>query len=243
MFEGFSQKTNKDNIVTGLWSKEENRDLISRDFTEYLQNINDPNVTEDIFLKILQKGRVLDVACGEGGFIRDCISKNVDIYGVDLAFADSTNVERLIRDGKIIEEMKKRIIAADATALPFKENSFETIFNQAGAFSYTHTPAEMLDTLHEQIRVLSVGGKIIINPVEIHAKGFCPANFVNSFSNKDSKLSEENLVEMESVFSDEITRLVREKKIAVRLNDECRRDASRKEDGLYGTAIITKLSN
>ncbi|MDD5464257.1 MAG: methyltransferase domain-containing protein [Candidatus Moranbacteria bacterium] len=241
MFEGISQKTNKENVVNGLWSKEKNRDLIGRDFSQYLKNINDPGMTEDGFLKMLQKGKVLDVACGEGGFIRDCLEKNVDIFGVDLAFADIANVERLTNEGKLTEEMKKRIFAVDATVLPFEDDSFETIFNSSGAFSYTHTSIEVADMLHEQIRVLSIGGKIIINPVEIHARGFCPANFVNSFLNKESRLSEENLIEMENIFSDEITKLLKEKKIAVELNDECD-DANKKEDGLYGTAIITKLS-
>jgi ubiquinone/menaquinone biosynthesis C-methylase UbiE len=239
MFEGSPEKDNKRVVVNELWSNGENRDLIGRDFSLYAETLKNAGISEENFLEILSKGKVLDVACGEGGFVSGCLERGIDAYGIDLALSEQENIGRLGSEKKLTDDIRGRLIAGDATHLPFADGTFKTIFNQAGAFSYAHGPEEIAGILHEQLRVASEGGKIIINPVEIYGMGFCPINFSNAYLEKEKRQSDEEIESINSAFNDEVKKLVKKGRITVDLFENEKYE--RLDRGtMHGVAIITK---
>lgn len=226
--------------VKELWGNVENKTLINRGFPRYAKELNEAGITNEDFLQILQRGKVLDVACGEGSFVADCLEKDIDVYGIDLGLARQLNIDRLQCDDKLSLDLKQRLVAGDATSLPFKNNTFKTVTNQAGAFSYAHNPLEMSNTLHEQIRVLSPGGKIIINPVELIKDGYFPVNYVNLFLDKGERFSEEQIDQINKAFSDEISKLIEDEQITIEVREK-QNDIFIKRGETHGVAIITKI--
>ncbi|MEI8143721.1 MAG: class I SAM-dependent methyltransferase [Candidatus Berkelbacteria bacterium] len=148
------------------------------------------------FLEILKKGPVLDVACGEGRFVTDCINNGIDAYGVDLALGDKQGIDHI---EKVNKRAKRRLLAADSASLPFKDNSFCAVTNFFGAPNYQLDPEKAKAVILEQLRVLQVGGKIIIFPV-LYSDGIHPVSFVSELAfgrkKKDyaGQTSEENAV-------------------------------------------------
>jgi len=235
----FSENSNRLTPVNKLWESDENNDLINRNFNRYLKELGEANINENDLLQILQRGKVLDVACGEGNFVNDCLERNIDAYGIDIALGNKSNIERLTSSNKLPSKLKERLAAGDATSLPFKNDSFKAITNQAGAFSYAHSAQEVIKTLQEQIRVLSPGGKIVINPIEITTNSFFPVNFVNAFLDKDKKLTEDKVEEINSAFNEEINKLIDNNQIRVEVREK-ENDMYLKRGIMYGVVIITK---
>lgn len=240
MFEKMPQNENKKQVVDELWLRNENKELINRGFLRYLESFNVEDITEDYFLKILEKGKVLDVACGEGEFVADCFDMGIDAYGVELAIGAKENMDKLKGDKVKFEKLQERIIAADAIELPFNDDIFCTIINQAGAFSYAHSSQEIIKTLHEQLRVLKESGKIIINPIEIHTRGICPVNFANNFLKKDNRISESEIELINAAFNNELVLLSELGSITLEVFEK-KDNTSSDRGAIYGALIITKI--
>lgn len=103
----------------------------------------------------LSRYRVLDVGCGDGGFLRRLVSwgaEPVNLSGVDLL------AERVATARRIAPCLDVR--QADASALPFPDASFDLVF-QLTVFSSILDPAMRRQVADEMARVLKPGGLVV----------------------------------------------------------------------------------
>jgi SAM-dependent methyltransferase len=106
-------------------------------------------------LSLSDGARVLDVACGPGNFTRDFAAHAGDgglVVGIDasqpmLAFA--------VRH---TEHTNTAYLRCDASALPFREESFDAIC----CFGALHLFKEPWQALDEMVRVLAPGGRVAL---------------------------------------------------------------------------------
>ncbi|MDP2585369.1 MAG: class I SAM-dependent methyltransferase [Candidatus Levybacteria bacterium] len=91
---------------------------------------------------------ILDIGCGWGEFA-EAFGLNIDM-GIDIASRDLAAAKK----GK----MYKKLTLADARSLPFKENSYGSMFSISTFEHITNTPA----LLKEMHRVLKLGGVMAI---------------------------------------------------------------------------------
>jgi len=108
-----------------------------------------PNYAE-IAKKIGHTSSILDIGCSEGFFLGDIQTSGMKV-GIE------TDFERL-RIGHL-ERRNVNLICADASNLPFCQNSFETVV-LIGVLPYLEKP---LDTLEEVHRVLKARGQVEIS--------------------------------------------------------------------------------
>ncbi len=107
----------------------------------------------DYLISNLKPGeRILEVGCGTANFA-DKLSQKIFYTGVDISDYALEEAERRL-GGKNIRSFVK----ADADRLPFKDEEFEAVLAK---FSLEHFPAPK-ESLLEMIRVLKVGGSLII---------------------------------------------------------------------------------
>jgi SAM-dependent methyltransferase len=111
----------------------------------------------------LSGGRLLDVATGRGGFVEELIEQLADydeIIGID--------IDASLGDGfskQFADHPRVRFQLADATALPFEDQTFDTV---SAAGSLHHIGDPRLGLL-EMVRVLRPGGHLIV--VEMYRDG------------------------------------------------------------------------
>jgi len=103
---------------------------------------------------------VLDVACGPGNFTRDfarIVGGTGLVVGVD---ASRTMLARAVRDSPEATAPDGNVayVRADATALPFRDASFDAVC----CFAALHMMDRPFDALDEMARVLTPGGRIAI---------------------------------------------------------------------------------
>ena len=104
----------------------------------------------------LNNGRVLEVSIGAGGNLPYLFEspKAGDIYGLDISAAQLTNCRRLVTSrGWPVE-----LFLGKAEALPFKANSFDSVFHIGGINFFS----EKKKAIDEMIRVAQPGTKIVI---------------------------------------------------------------------------------
>lgn len=109
-------------------------------------------------IKALEKegataGRLLDVGCGPGWFLKDLIKtfRNIDFTGCDLS-------ERMVYHAKNNLSPKVNIVVGDAQNLPFADNSFDIITSTL-AFHHFPKPDKAISEFH---RVLKPNGVMIV---------------------------------------------------------------------------------
>ena len=103
-------------------------------------------------------GLVLDVGGGDGNIFRS-ILKFFPIEPSKIILADFAATQ-MRSSAVLLDSQKYFFCKADATKLPFKDNSFDTIFNsEMIEHLYPQDSKKMLD---EFFRVLKPGGKLII---------------------------------------------------------------------------------
>ena len=103
---------------------------------------------------------VLDVACGPGNFTRDfarLVGPAGLVVGLD---ASRTMLARAVRDTPEATEPDGNVayVRADATFLPFRDESFDAVC----CFAALHMMAEPFAALDEMERVLTPGGRIAL---------------------------------------------------------------------------------
>ena len=101
---------------------------------------------------------VLDVACGPGNFTRD-FARAVGDTGLAVGVDGSRPMlERAVREAEEEDVQDLVFVHADATALPFRDASFDAVC----CFAALNLFAEPFAALDEMRRVLSRGGRIAL---------------------------------------------------------------------------------
>jgi len=99
---------------------------------------------------------LLDVGAGSGRF------------GEEMARNAKAEVTFLDRDSEILERVSKKagkIVLAEATQIPFEDESFERVMVGFSSVHWAETPEESVRALNEAVRVAEVGGSTIVIPV------------------------------------------------------------------------------
>jgi ubiquinone/menaquinone biosynthesis C-methylase UbiE len=86
------------------------------------------------------KGRILDLGCGNGEFVDYAKSKGRDIYGIDI-------------------HPLSKFIKGDITRLPFKGNSFDSVYSNS-VIDHLSNPEEFISEIK---RVLKKSGRMYIS--------------------------------------------------------------------------------
>jgi ubiquinone/menaquinone biosynthesis C-methylase UbiE len=109
------------------------------------------------FLVSLRDKRVLEVACGRGGFTRFLASKGAFVHGVDF----SATALQIARDNlEHYPALEERItyVQADVQDLPFGDDSFDAIVS---CETVEHLPDPTV-AVREMFRVCSPGGRLYL---------------------------------------------------------------------------------
>ena len=94
---------------------------------------------------------VLDLACGAGRHTQALRSRGFRALGVDLSLTLLTEPPRLPS------------VAADMCCLPFADGTFDWVLNFFTSFGYFESEEENIQVLHEMHRVLSPGGRYLVD--------------------------------------------------------------------------------
>ncbi|WP_297490030.1 class I SAM-dependent methyltransferase [Thermococcus sp.] len=121
---------------------------------EYRRRVED---LEPLLLKFMAgRGRVLDLACGAGGF-----SFLLDEMGFQVIGLDSSET-MLRRARKFAEEKRSKVefVKGDARELPFEDDSFDYVLFIDSLVHFE--PSGLNSVFREAARVLKPGGRFII---------------------------------------------------------------------------------
>lgn len=103
-------------------------------------------------LKLIDGGKVLDVSCGTGEFLRELAKKNKNsLYGMDLS-------PQMIAEARKKLPKQVRLQKADIHELPFSDNAFDYVVSTEAFHHYY----DQKRALAEMKRVAKNGGKIIV---------------------------------------------------------------------------------
>ena len=128
-----------------------------------VKGVTGPGMSEEVriarlFLGLTSGDRVLDVACGPGNFSRE-FAKAAGVEGLVVGIdASTTMLARGVEESERAGTRNLALVRGDATALPFKDGSFDC----ACCFAALHLFAEPLAGLDEMRRVLAPGGRIAL---------------------------------------------------------------------------------
>jgi len=136
--KGFSEKnvlkSYSDVVKKGLWKSE-----------------------KKLFKKYFKRGSLLDIGCGAGRTTIPLAKMGFKVTGIDITPA-------MIKKAKIIAKEHKVNISysvGDATALKFKNNSFDNVLFSFNGWNYIALEKQRLNALNEVYRVLKPKGHFI----------------------------------------------------------------------------------
>jgi len=100
--------------------------------------------------------KVLEVACGRGGFVRQLAHAKANITGCDFSFA----AVRIAREklSALKRNSSAALVQGDAASLPFAENSFDLVIS---CETIEHVP-DVRASVREMHRVTKVGGLLFL---------------------------------------------------------------------------------
>jgi SAM-dependent methyltransferase len=98
----------------------------------------------------------LDVACGDGRYMRALADAGVHVYGVDLS-------EYLLGEAAKRTGLDGRLVCGDMRALPFASGSFGSAINMFTSFGYFEADADNARALAEIERVLASRGAFVLD--------------------------------------------------------------------------------
>ncbi len=114
----------------------------------------------------------LDLGSGKTqNLARDVEAKGLHARVISLDPSLSLHSQRRLESRKINNRYHPFVVAALSTGLPFADKSFDKIFCLYSVPFYSETVSEFLESLFEMIRVLKLGGEIMIYPLESVATG------------------------------------------------------------------------
>ena len=100
--------------------------------------------------------RVLEVACGRGGFVRELCASGADVTGCDFSFealrVGATKLRASAGDQKVT------LVQADVQQLPFAAGSFDVVIS---CETIEHVP-DVPSSLREMHRVTRAGGRLFL---------------------------------------------------------------------------------
>jgi SAM-dependent methyltransferase len=99
---------------------------------------------------------LLDLACGNGRYMRALARAGVDAYGADLS-------EYLLDDAVDGGGLGGRVVRCDMRSLPFREGAFGCAINMFTSFGYFDADADNACVLREVARVLARGGVFVLD--------------------------------------------------------------------------------
>ena len=108
-------------------------------------------------------GKLLDVGCGPGWFLKDLIKtfQNIDFTGCDLS-------ERMVFHAKNNLSPKVNVVVGDAQNLPFADDSFDIVTSTL-AFHHFPQPDKAISEFH---RVLKPNGLMVVADARRDCSGF-----------------------------------------------------------------------
>lgn len=116
-------------------------------------------------------GKLLDVGCGPGWFLKDLVKtfQNIEFTGCDLS-------ERMVYHAKNNLSPKVNVVVGDAQNLPFPSNSFDIVTSTL-AFHHFPQPDKAISEFH---RVLKPNGLMIVADARRDCSSFvwCLVGFV-----------------------------------------------------------------
>ena len=126
-------------------------DVYSDEYRKRLETL------EPLLMKhMASKGRVLDLACGAGGFSFLLEDLGFRVVGLDSSETMLERAKEFARD----KHSKVEFIMGDARELPFEDNSFDYVLFVDSLIHFE--PGELNAVFREVARVLKPGGKFIV---------------------------------------------------------------------------------
>ena len=100
---------------------------------------------------------VLDVACGNGHFLKKHASNAHSVAGLDLSELCIESAKKKHRKG--IEAGTAEFVRGDASQLPWEDNRFSAVTSMGSFVGFPHP----LQSLKEMHRVLRPGGRVVVS--------------------------------------------------------------------------------
>lgn len=137
-------------------SKDKTKQHFDKTASDY-NNSTDGKFVEPMYgvivdeIQKMERGRILDVGCGNGNLFSLLPDGKYELFGVDFS-------ENMIGEAKRNCGTEATFSVADAEKLPFESDTFDIIVCNASFHHYIH-PDTVLEEMH---RVLKDGGKLLI---------------------------------------------------------------------------------
>ncbi|EHR79004.1 methyltransferase [Thermococcus litoralis DSM 5473] len=132
-------------------------DINSKEYQRRIEEL------EPYLLRVMKKkGKVLDLACGVGGFSFLLEDHGFEVVGVDI---DEEMIKKAIEYAKE-KNSKVKFIVGDARKLPFEGETFDYVLF-LGNTTVHFSPKELSEVFKEVKRVLKKDGLFLINFVDM----------------------------------------------------------------------------
>lgn len=106
------------------------------------------------------KGKLLDLACGNGRHLHDLRDQGYEAIGCDLSFTLLLDAHR--------RESELPLVRADMRKLPFRDSSFSALVNFFTSFGYFENEEDNLQVVSEMCRVLTKGAPFLFDFLNVH---------------------------------------------------------------------------
>jgi SAM-dependent methyltransferase len=103
-----------------------------------------------------ERSPLLDVACGNGRYMRAFQAAGLDVYGVDLS-------AYLLADAVATRSLRGRVVIGDMRLLPFRDECAGAVVNMFTSFGYFETDLDNVRVMQEIARVLVTGGRFLMD--------------------------------------------------------------------------------
>lgn len=113
-------------------------------------------VAQSLVPLVGERTPLLDVACGNGRYMRAFQAAGLDVYGVDLS-------AYLLADAVATRSLRGRVVIGDMRLLPFRDECAGAVVNMFTSFGYFETDLDNVRVMQEIARVLMTGGRFLMD--------------------------------------------------------------------------------